>query len=168
MALQALFRSPLGALTACLLAVLGAACSPASAPRALPDQAQALGESGLWVSAPDLRLMPAMAMGAAYLTVHNRSERDDRLLAVRLADAPDAEASLHETTVVDGVSRMRPRGDGFPVAAGADLTLAPGGAHIMLSGSLAAAEGEDSLRLVLRFEHAGEHIVALPLAGAVP
>ncbi len=107
-----------------------------------------------------------MAMGAAYFTVHNRSERDDRLLAVSVetADGPPVEASLHETTLVDGVSRMRSRAEGFPLPAGADLELVRGGAHVMLSGELpeAADDAQATLTLTLRFEHAGVHSVIVP------
>ncbi|MEO0423949.1 MAG: copper chaperone PCu(A)C [Pseudomonadota bacterium] len=155
-----------GAACACLLILLGAACSAPEEGGAgeLPPSAEALGESGLWVSAPLLRPMPAMAMGAAYFTVHNRSGHDDRLLAVSVAHeagAEPVEASLHETLLVDGISRMRSRAEGFALADGADLVLARGGAHVMLSGALAP---DTPLAMTLRFERAGAFTITVPTA----
>ena len=51
--------------------------------------------------------------------------------------APFADVSLHETTVVDGVSRMRPV-PALPVSANGTAELAPGGLHLMLSGPVSA------------------------------
>ncbi len=43
--------------------------------------------------------------------------------------------SLHETTLVDGVSRMR-EVERLPIAAGKTAELKPGGLHLMLMGAL--------------------------------
>jgi copper(I)-binding protein len=52
------------------------------------------------------------------------------------------DVSLHETQVVDGVSRMR-EVERLPVAPGAEAVLAPGGLHLMLMQPDAVmAEGE--------------------------
>lgn len=123
----------------------GGPSGPGADDGALPEGAWALGDSGLWVTVPRARLMPAMSMGAIYFTVHNRSGHDDRLTGVALAEGgAGAEATLHETIVEDGVSRMRSREGGFPIADGEDLVLAPGGAHVMLMGfGRGEPQGED-------------------------
>lgn len=105
-----------------------------------------------------------MSMGAAYFSVHNRSGHDDQLLAVSVETAGGAapiEASLHETRIVDGISRMRSRAEGFALADGADLVLARGGAHVMLNGDLAP---ETPLAMTLRFERAGAFTITVPTA----
>jgi copper(I)-binding protein len=128
-----------------------------------------LGQSSLWVKQTSARMMPAMSMGAVYFTVENRGGTPDRLLAVASAAA---EASLHETLVEDGVSKMRERPQGFVVPARGALTLAPGGPHIMLMGLQSPAPSgtgpaaADVLELVLTFEQAGEHTVQIALPPA--
>lgn len=169
-----------------LLGALLAACGGGGArdDAALPEGAWALGESGLWVTVPRARLMEANAMGAVYFTVHNRSDHDDRLVAVEAGGTigDGAGAQLHETVLEDGVSRMRARPEGFAVPAGEDLRFEPGGPHVMLTGldmpaptpADAAAGGtgnggvltprddEPPLLLYLRFEVAGEHDLLIP------
>jgi copper(I)-binding protein len=151
-----------------------------------PDggEGERLGDSSLWLTSTSSRMMPAMSMGAVYLTIENRGGEADRLLSVMSARG---EASLHETLLEDGVSKMRERADGFEIAPGETLVLEPGGRHIMLmalpdvtpagdggtDGASAppgaedapagAATVGDSLALTLRFERAGEHLVLVAL-----
>lgn len=70
-----------------------------------------------------------MPMTAGYGTIVNRCA-----LAVTVVAAGSkafGEVSLHETTVVNGVSRMR-EVERLPIAAGARVELKPGGLHLML------------------------------------
>lgn len=53
---------------------------------------------------------------------------------------------LHETTVVDGVSRMRAV-DELPVAAGGHAVLEPGGLHLMLMRPVAPLAAGDVARV---------------------
>ena len=76
----------------------------------------------------------------------------DRLTGAQTAIADRAE--LHESLQSGGVMQMRPVA-GVPVAAGATVTLAPGGFHIMLIGLHQALKPGDSFPLSLRFEKAG-------------
>ena len=66
--------------------------------------------------------------GAAYVTLVNRGA-DAALIG---AESPAAaRAELHMHIMDGGMARMRPAG-GVPLPAGARVTLAPGGVHIML------------------------------------
>lgn len=132
-----------------------------------------LGESPLWLTAQAARVMPAMGMAAVYVTIENRGSRPDRLLSVSI---PAGEASLHETLLENGVSKMRERPEGFEIPAGGTLRLAPGGRHIMVTGmdganaglapgDDAGASGGGAVEIVLRFERAGEHTVRIPAPG---
>ena len=77
-----------------------------------------------------IRLPPgAMPMAAGYGRIRN-----DCRSAVVVAGAGSkafGDVSLHETTLVDGVSRMRAV-ERLPIAAGATVALKPGGLHLML------------------------------------
>jgi copper(I)-binding protein len=80
-----------------------------------------------WIRLPP---MPAMPMAAGFGTIRNRCDAPVTVTAVRSADV--REVSLHKTTQVDGVSRMR-EVEQLPIAAGSAAELRPGGLHLMLT-----------------------------------
>ena len=89
-----------------------------------------------------------------YLTVTNGGKTADRLLG---GTSPAADAvELHAMSMAGGVMRMRLLSDGFLIAPGATLTLAPGGDHLMLIGLKHALKVGDRVPATLRFAHAGE------------
>lgn len=77
-----------------------------------------------------LRLLPvAMPMTAGFGRIENRCPTPVTIVG---ASSPAfADVSLHETRVVDGVSRMRAVTE-LPVAANGEVVLQPGGLHLML------------------------------------
>jgi hypothetical protein len=91
--------------------------------------------------------------GAAYLTVRNGGDADDRLIGVATEVADRAE--LHASDIQDGVMRMRPL-EAVAVPAHGEAVLAPGGLHVMLIGLKAPLEEGGSFALTLTFENAGE------------
>ncbi len=91
--------------------------------------------------------------GAAYLTVRNQGEEDDRLVGIAADVAERAE--IHSTAMQDGVMRMRPV-DAVEVPAHGEAVLAPGGLHVMLIGLKGPLEEGKSFALTLAFENAGE------------
>lgn len=105
-------------------------------------------------------LPPVSANGAAYLILHNTGETTDRML-----DASSPLAShvhLHETRIENGVAKMG-MVEQLSVSPGGQVQLTPGGLHLMLMGlSEPLVEGA-TLLLRLRFEHAGEVEVELPV-----
>ena len=76
----------------------------------------------------------AMAQsGAAFMTIRNSGDTDDRLIAV----ASDAAARVELHTHLEdenGVMRMREVDGGFAIPAGGDHILQRGGDHIMFMG----------------------------------
>ncbi|WP_132984596.1 copper chaperone PCu(A)C [Luteimonas terricola] len=78
-----------------------------------------------WLRSPP---MP-MPMMAGFARIENRCAADTIVIGAR-SDA-FASVELHETQVVDGVSRMREVAE-LPVAAGGEVVLRPGGLHLML------------------------------------
>jgi copper(I)-binding protein len=95
------------------------ATTPPSAVRAAP-----LLVFDAWV-----RATPGSDMAAAYLTLRNTSSTAVTVTGIQSPLA--GHAMIHETTVEDGLSRMRPH-EQLVVAQGATLKLQPGGLHVML------------------------------------
>ncbi|MGX9188266.1 copper chaperone PCu(A)C [Stenotrophomonas sp. Ker107b] len=77
-----------------------------------------------------VRLPPgAMPMAAGYGQIRNDCR--EAVVVVAAGSKAFGDVSLHETTLVDGVSRMRAV-ERLPIAAGATVALKPGGLHLML------------------------------------
>jgi len=125
-------RPPAAPAAACLvlLAVTGAAA-----------QSPALTARDAWI-----RATPGSDVAAAYLTLHNSAAQPVEVVDVRTPLA--AQAMIHETTVNNGQSTMRPR-QPLRIAGGATVRLAPGGLHIMLHGLTRPLNPGDEVPLVL-------------------
>lgn len=101
---------------------------------------------------------------AAYLTIVNRGDGADRLVA---ASAPSAEAaSLHSTSSSGGVARMRPIENGVSIPARGSAQFRPGGDHVMLTGLAEPLKAGSTAELRLRFERGGERRVELRIVSA--
>jgi copper(I)-binding protein len=110
--------SRLFCLVAALAVIAGGCSQPASPPVAVSD---------VRVLAP----VPGSNAGVAYMTVTNNS---DRLITIGVVSSPQFDrVEMHETTLEDGVSRMRALG-AVEIEAGAAVEFAPGGKHLMLMG----------------------------------
>lgn len=78
-----------------------------------------------------VRLLPvAMPMSAGFGRIDNRCP--EPVIIVGASSPAFEDVSLHETRLVDGVSRMRAVAE-LPVAANGTVTLEPGGLHLMLT-----------------------------------
>jgi copper(I)-binding protein len=100
------------------VALLLASCKPASAP-------PAVSVDGAWARAT----VPGQTGSAAYFTIRNAGG-PDKLLSVT---SPAADASLHSTSMDNGVMRKRPL-EALDVPARGTEELKPGGTHVMLMG----------------------------------
>lgn len=99
---------------------------------------------------------PGAAVGAAYVTLANRTGSDDCLVS---AATPAAEkVMVHESIEEDGVAKMRPL-EIVTVPASGTLEMHPGGTHMMLMGLSEPLKEGDILPLTLVFEKAGEMTV---------
>jgi len=86
----------------------------------------------LGVTDPWVRLMPPVAHAtAAYMTLHNATASDIRILAVTCDAA--AKSDLHDTRMQDGKMVMYHL-DSVLVPAHGQFSFTPGHAHIMLMG----------------------------------
>jgi hypothetical protein len=105
-----------------LLTLLIAAAMPSHAGPARAPCAPAI--SGGWV-----RLAPGMPMGAGFGVIRNTCRGPIEITGVHSSDFADA--SLHETRIEGGMSRMRAV-TSFIVPVGRTVELRPGGLHLML------------------------------------
>jgi copper(I)-binding protein len=124
-------------------ALLLASCKPASAP-------PAVSVDGVWARAT----VPGQSGSAAYFTIRNAGG-EDKLLTV---SSPGADASLHSTSMDNGVMRMRPI-EALDIPANGTVELKPGGTHVMLMGLKQPLQAGSALELDLKFEKSGERKV---------
>lgn len=125
--------------------VLLGLCAFAASASAVADAPACVSLRDGWV-----RLPPgAMPMAAGYGRIRN----DCRETVVVIAAGSKAfgDVSLHETTLVDGISRMRAV-ERLPIAPGATVELRPGGLHLMLMQPEVALKEGAQLPLRLSLE----------------
>lgn len=100
---------------------------------AIPAAGQDIRTDTLHIRAPVLRVAhPAAKTGAGYLTITNHGKTADRLISVQSQWANRSD--LHGTVAVGAVMQMRAQADGVVIPAGATVTFAPGGLHVMFIG----------------------------------
>jgi copper(I)-binding protein len=95
---------------------------------------------------------PGLDTVAVYFTLKNVSKRAVFVVGVT---SPLATAGMiHETSLVEGQSRMRMR-DRVTVPGGSELAFAPEGLHVMLSGLSKTLNVGDKVPLTLQLEQGG-------------
>ena len=146
-------------LAAAMLAALAGCDSKEQAAPAAPAATAAHQPHGtsdrMTIDAAWSRAVPPNApVAAGYLTLHNGSGVDDRLLEVRSDAAVRVE--IHEVRHEDGMARMRQLMDGLAVAAGATVELRPGGYHLMFITPGEGFVAGERIAATLVFAQAGE------------
>jgi len=109
-----------------LVALAAAACLASAAVHAAPASDCVPQWRQGWVRLPP---SPAMPMAAGFGEFGNACATP--AVVVSASSPAFGEVSLHETTQVAGVSRMR-EVERLPLPAGGKVALAPGGLHLML------------------------------------
>jgi copper(I)-binding protein len=113
----------------------------------------------LTISGAVIRAAPAgVANTAGYLTIANAGARPDRLIAASCACAGRVE--VHITHVMNGTAMMM--ASAAEVPAGGQVSFAPGGLHLMITGLKGPLADGQSQPLTLKFAHAGQ--VSVPFA----
>ena len=115
------------------------------------------------------RATGASDAAAAYFTIQNAGGAG-KLTGVR---SSIGRAMLHETSLENGVMRMRPidPAEGLIIPSNGRLLLAPGGAHVMITGLEKPLEPGDRFDVTLQFDKARPKKVAInvqPAAAAAP
>lgn len=121
---------------------------------AMPALADAIKHKSLEIHDPVARAtLPNAPVSGGYLTIRNTGTEADRLTGGSAAFA--ARVEVHEMTMSGDVMKMRELEGGLEIPAGGEVTLKPGGLHIMfvkLDGRLMAGE---TRKVTLEFEKAG-------------
>jgi len=137
-----------------LALLLACICSPASAANPFHTVADQMTMATIQVADAWARPTSKLAKtGVVYLTIVNHGATDDSLESVSTPAA--ATASLHISTMANGVSQMRAL-PSVSVKPGAEATFAPGGMHIMLENLTAPLTVGSSFPLTLHFAKAGD------------
>ncbi len=135
-----------------LIAVVVAVCAVASP--ALAEESVRVFDA--WARATILASRP----GAAYLTIESAAE--DRLLGVTTPVA--GHVMIHAVEKDGDVSRMK-HIETLELPAGEQITLAPGGMHLMLMGLQDKLSEGTAFPMTLNFEKAGEITVDVSVLG---
>ena len=115
-----------------------------------------------------VRLPPsptATPMTAGYGVIRNGCSTAVTIIGARSASFGDV--SLHETRIVDGVSRMRAV-ERLPLAPGERAVLKPGGLHLMLMDGRRVLEEGQPVWLQVQLEGGTEVSTALMVRKAAP
>lgn len=107
---------------------------------------------------------PGAPVGGVVLDVTNKGAADDRLVSASTPVAGRVE--IHEMAMEGDIMRMRPLPDGWPVPAGQTVSMQAGGQHLMLMELKGPLVEGQALPLTLRFEHAGEVALTVPVGPA--
>ncbi len=119
-------------------------------------------EAAPLVTVNDARVIALPTSAGAYFTLANSGGRD-RLVSV---EAPGVgQASLHETSMADGIMRMRDLADGIEIPGGATVLLSPSGKHVMIQGLARQLAAGSTIRLALKFERQGAVMINAPVGG---
>ncbi len=105
--------------------------------------------------------------GAAFMTIVNTGDEDDRLIAA--ASDVSERVELH-THLIDqnGVARMVEVKDGFAIPAGGSHALERGGDHVMFMGLKEPFAPGETIQVTLTFEKAGEVMLDVPVDTSRP
>jgi len=108
----------------------------------------------LTVTDPWSRATPKGAQVAAgYMTITNNGTTPDRLVGGSSDVA--AKVEVHEMTMNQGVTKMRPIKGGLEIKPGQSVELKPGSYHLMLGGLKKPIASGDHIKATLEFEKAG-------------
>lgn len=108
----------------------------------------------LVIEAPWTRATPGGAkVAGGFVKITNRGSTPDRLIGGTLPPATSVE--VHETSMTDGIMKMRRLEKGLEIAPGASVELEPGSYHMMFMGLSEGLEAGGTIKGTLVFEKAG-------------
>ncbi len=167
------------AVAAMLLAPIGlASCSSDDT---AADTTVAAKQEGITIDKQWARTSPmATDMGAAYMNI--TSPVDDALLGASVDASVAGMTQIHETVMAEGMSESTEMGSGTTAApamtmqevkeialpAGEQVSLAPGGYHVMLMKLVAPLKVGTEITVTLTFKNAGEVQVTVPVLDEAP
>lgn len=106
---------------------------------------------------------PTAPAGGGFVVIKNTGPTADRLVSARSAAAETVQ--IHEMKMDGNVMRMRELENGLEIPAGATVTLAPGGFHLMLMGLKQPLKQGSAVPVTIVFEKAGSIDIELAVEG---
>jgi len=138
---------------------LAAAAAALSLSAPLP----ALACAGFEIHDPYVRVSTMMSQsGAAFMVIHNHSDADCHIAAVRSDVAARTELHTHREDA-QGVMRMIEVTEGFPLPAQGELLLERGGHHVMFLGLNQPLADGATVAVTFVFADGAEAVVDLPV-----
>jgi len=101
-----------------------------------------------------------MPVGVAYFSITNRGSVEDTLVAASTPVAASVE--MHQSTISDGMARMRPLAQ-IAIGPGKTVKVEPGGIHLMLMDLKQPLIAGQRVPLTLEFRVAGKVTVQLAI-----
>jgi copper(I)-binding protein len=99
--------------------------------------------------------------GAGYMTITNKGAAPDKVSCI--SDDASALCQIHSMTMEGGVMKMRPVEGGLEIKPGESVMLKPGSYHVMFRDLKHPLEQGASVKVTLKFEHAGTIDVDYPV-----
>lgn len=96
---------------------------------------------------------PSAPTGAAYMTIENKGNAEDRLLSA-LSDVAE-KPQIHTMNMDNGVMQMRELKEGLVIPATGKAVLSPDGTHLMLIGLKRPLIAGEKIDFTLLFEKSG-------------
>lgn len=110
-------------------------------------------DSGPPVSITNVKILapiPGSSAGVAYFKINNRGNTS---ITINRIDSPQYEnVEMHETTLEDGISRMRPI-ESIQVGPSSSIEFVPGGKHLMLMRASTNAAPGSSVTLEFSYDN---------------
>jgi periplasmic copper chaperone A len=114
------------------------------------------------ISQPWSRATPkGAASGAGYMTITNKGAAPERVSCV--SDDASGQCQIHSMTMEGGVMKMRPVEGGLEIKPGESVMLKPGGNHMMFLALKHPLEQGQTVKVTLKFDHAGTIDVDYPV-----
>lgn len=136
-----------------------------AAAAALTSPAAAAGDydlGSIHISQPWSRATPkGAASGAGYMTITNKGDAPERVSCV--SDDASGQCQIHSMSMEGGVMKMRPVEGGLEIKPGESVALKPGGNHMMFLALKHPLEQGQTVKVTLKFEHAGTIDVDYPV-----
>lgn len=125
----------------------------------------ALADGTITVSDAYARFMPGSMAGAAFMTIENTGDSDDRLVDAAAEVAEKVELHTHKHGS-DGTMQMVHVPEGFAIPAHGTHVLERGADHVMFMGLKEMPADGATVHLTLTFEKAGAIELDLPVDNA--
>ncbi len=121
---------------------------------ALPATAQQYQVGDIEILHPWTRATPkGIKVGSGYLYIINHSSTPDRLVSISTNGVQTTE--IHSMAVVNDIMKMEKMHNGIEIPGNGEITLKPGGNHIMFMGLTKPFKLGDKISATLTFEKAG-------------